>query len=168
MRSLAKMSSWAQLKSSTPPTAQEMAEEMRKTESEGEKLKEKKAKKKKKSGTVKEKKKKDGTVKKKKKLKEDGSKTVKKSLKGEKTQTMQISTSGFEVGHLSASPEPPNPTVSRQHSILGLGLPSSMRLPQMRGGSTASSLNLNAVTQTNLSAPSEVNAPGTFLVSQSN
>ncbi len=47
----ATMDSWAQLKGSSPPTVQEMAEEMRKAESEGEKQKEKK---KKKDGTVRE------------------------------------------------------------------------------------------------------------------
>ena len=67
MCSLATMGSWAQRKSSSPPTEQEMAEDMRKAESEGERHKEKK----KKDGTVKEKKKKDGTVKEKKKTKED-------------------------------------------------------------------------------------------------
>ncbi len=66
MCSLATMGSWAQRKSSSPPTEQEMAEDMRKAESEGERHKEKK-----KDGTVKEKKKKDGTVKEKKKTKED-------------------------------------------------------------------------------------------------
>jgi len=55
MRSLARMGSWAQLKGSSPPTAQEMAEEMKKAEGEGERRKEKKEKKKTKedgSGTV--------------------------------------------------------------------------------------------------------------------
>jgi hypothetical protein len=47
------MGSWAQLKSSSPPTAQEMVEDTRKAKSEGERHKEKK----KKEGTVKEKKK---------------------------------------------------------------------------------------------------------------
>jgi hypothetical protein len=65
MRSLATIGSWAQLKSSSPPTTQEMTDEMRKAESEGERHKEKK--KKTKDGTAKEKKKKDGTVKEKKK-----------------------------------------------------------------------------------------------------
>lgn len=163
MRSLARIGSWAQLKTSSHPTAQEIAEQMRKAESEGEKRKEKKEKKKKdgtvkekkkkdgtvkekkkKDGTVKEKKKKDGTVKEKKKVKGDSSGTLGSSLKGDKSQTIRISTSSFEVGHLSASPESPKAvTVSKKHSILGLGLPSTMRLPRMRGGSTASSVNLN-------------------------
>jgi len=154
MRSLATMGSWAQLKGSSPPTAQEMADEMKKAESEGERHKEKK---KKKDGTAKEKKKKDGTVKEKKKSKEekDGSATVRKSLKAEKTQTPRISTSSFEIGHLSASPEVPKATVSRKHSILGLGLPSAMRLPRIRGGSTSSSLSLNTQGQSNPSTPSD-------------
>jgi hypothetical protein len=99
MRSLARMGSWAQLKSS-PPKAQEMAEEMRKAESEGEKRK-KKEKKKKKDGTVKEKKKNDGMVEEKKKLKEDDSKMVKKSVKGEKRQTMRISTLQAHIQYFS-------------------------------------------------------------------
>ena len=187
MRSLAKIGGWAQVKGSSPPTAQEMAEEMRKAESEGEKQREKKKKDgtvKKKDGTVKEKTKKDGTVKEKKKAKEDkdkkslkkkdGSGTVRKSLKGEKVQTMRISTSSFEVGHLSASPEAPKVDVSKKHSILGLGLPSTIRLPRMRGGSTASSLIINAVSsqgQTNPSTDTTVNpkqASGSSSVSQSN
>lgn len=125
---------------------------MKKAESEGEKPKEKK-KKKKKDGTVKEKKK-DGTVKEKKKPKEE--KEVRKSIKGEKT--IRMSTSSFEVGQLSASPEVPKATVSKKHSILGLGLPSAMRLPQMRGGSTASFLSLNTQGQANPVLPS--GAPG--------
>jgi len=186
MRSLATMGSWAQLKGSSPPTAQEMAEEMSRAESESERHKKKKKKdgtvkeKTKKDGTLKEKTKKDGTIKEKKKIKEDsdkrsqkdGSGTVRKSLKGEKTQTTRISTSSFEIGHLSASPEAPKATVSKKHSILGLGLPSAMRLPRMRGGSNASSLNLNTVCspgQTNPGVPSSdpaaVNLPS---VSQSN
>jgi hypothetical protein len=152
MRSLATMGSWAQLKGCSPPTAQEMAEEMNKAGSEGERHKEKK--KKKKDGIVKEKKKKDGTLEEKKKTKDEKDATVRKSIKAEKIQTPRISTSSFEIGHLSASPEVPTATVSKKHSILGLGLPSAMRLPRMRGGSTASSLNLNASGQTNHIAPS--------------
>jgi serine/arginine repetitive matrix protein 2 len=111
-------------------------------ESKSERHKEKKKKKTKKDRTVKEKTRKDGTLKEKKKIKEDsdkrspkerdGSTTVRKSTKGEKTQTTRISTSSFEIGHLSASPEAPKATVSKKHSILGLGLPSAMRLPRMR------------------------------------
>ncbi len=44
MCSLATMGSWAQLKSSSPPTAQEMVEDTRKAKSEGERHKEKKKK----------------------------------------------------------------------------------------------------------------------------
>ena len=54
MWSLAAIGSWALLNVSSPPTAQEMAKEMTKPESEGERLKEKK----KKDGAVKEEKKK--------------------------------------------------------------------------------------------------------------
>jgi hypothetical protein len=76
-----------QTKGSAPPTAQEMTEEMKKAEREGESIRRRR--KKKKDGTVKEKKKKEGTVKEKKKTKEekDSSAMVRKSLKAEKTQT---------------------------------------------------------------------------------
>lgn len=169
MRSLARMGSWAQMKGTSHPTAQEMAEEMAKAESEGEKRKERK---KEKDGTLKEKKKskkgEDDEKKSKKRKKEkgksqeDGSGTVKKSsmkkVGKDKARTMRISTSSFEVGHLSASPEATKTLGTKKHSILGLGLPSTMRLPRIRGGSTASSVILNAgssMTQFNLAA-----APG--------
>jgi hypothetical protein len=94
MRSLVTMGSSAQLKGSSHPTAQEIAEDMRKAESEVERHKE-------------EKKKKDGTVKqkKKKKTKEDGSGMVRKPLKGEKTQTPRISTSSFDCHLRCVCPE---------------------------------------------------------------
>jgi serine/arginine repetitive matrix protein 2 len=169
MRSLARMGSWAQMKGTSHPTAQEMAEEMANAESEGEKRKEKK---KENDGTLKEKKKskkgEDEEKKSKKRKKEkgkseeDGSGTVKKSSMKkagkDKARTMRISTSSFEVGHLSASPEATKTLGTKKHSILGLGLPSTMRLPRIRGGSTASSVILNAgsgMTQSNLAA-----APG--------
>jgi serine/arginine repetitive matrix protein 2 len=149
MRSLATIGSWAQLKGLVSSNSARNGGGNEEGESEGERLKEKK---KKKDGMVKEKKKKEGTVKKKKKAKEDSdkksqkeknrSRTVKKSIKGVKTQTTWISISSFKVGHLSASPEVPKATMSKKYSILGLGLLSAMRLPRMRRGSTASSLNL--------------------------
>lgn len=74
---------------------------------------------------------------------------MRKSVKGEKLQTTD-----FYL--LSPITEEPKAIVSKKHSICGLRLPSTMRLPWMRG-STASSLNLNAVsspTQTNPGTPS--------------
>lgn len=91
---------------------------------------------------------------KKKKPKEE--KEVRRSIKGEKT--IRMPASSFEVGQLSASPEEPKAAVSKKHSILGLGLPSAMRLPQMRGGLTASFLSLNTQGQANPTLPS--GAPG--------
>lgn len=79
---------------------------------------------------------------------------MRKPVKGEKLQSIRISTSSFEIGHLSPITEEPKAIVSKKHSICGLRLPSTMRLPWMRG-STASSLNLNAV-----SSPTQTN-PGT-------
>jgi len=81
-----------------------------------------------------------------------------------------------EIGHPSASPEVLKAMVSQKHAILGLGLPTAMCLPRMGGGSTASSLNLNAVSsprQTNPGAPSSAvavnsNVPSATSVSQSN
>ena len=170
MRSLARMGSWAQMKGTSHPTAQELAEEMAKAESEGEKRKEKK---KEKDGTLKERKKskkgEDDEKKSKKskkekgKSEEDGSGTVKKkSMKKvgkDKAPTMRISTSSLEVGHLSASPEATKTLGTKKHSILGLGLPSTMRLPRIRGGSMASSVILNAGSGTTQSNP----AAGAFL-----
>ena len=156
MRSLARMGSWAQLKSMPAPTAMELKEEMER-ELREETANEKKGKKK--DGTVKEKKerKKGGTVKEKKVKKENklagmeaegGAATKKKSLKKSmpKAQTLRVSTSSFEVGALTASsPEQQKTLGPKKHSILGLGLPSTMRLPNMRGGSTASSINFNVL-----------------------
>jgi hypothetical protein len=123
-----------------------MAENVRKAESEGEKLREKKEEKRKdgtvkekvKDGMVKEMKKKDRTVKEIKKPKEvsvsekrsqkdkDSSRIIRKSIRSDKSQTMWISTSSFKVGHISPGPEEPQATVSKMCSILGLGLPSTI------------------------------------------
>ena len=177
MRSLARMGSWAQLKSSSSsmPTAQELAEELKTEVGEREKRERKKdkGKKREKDGTIKEKKSKKGegqdgekTKKKKKKAEEEVGTVKKKSVKKDKDReqdkatTMRISTSSFEVGHLSASPVVPKTLGSKKHSILGLGLPSTIRLPRMRGGSTASSLNLMGQANPGAppaSAPSEAN-----------
>ncbi len=81
-----------------------------------------------------------------------------KKVEKDKARTMRISTSSFEVGHLSASPEATKTLGTKKHSILGLGLPSTMRLPRIRGGSTASSVILNAGSGTTQSNPAA--APG--------
>ncbi|KAF9527941.1 hypothetical protein CPB83DRAFT_855475 [Crepidotus variabilis] len=157
MRSLARMGSWAQLKNMPPPTAQEMAEEMARAESEGGKEKEKD--KKSKAGSVKEKKKKE------KKVDENGNAVKRKSAKKEKSQTLRMSSSSFEVGHLSASPEVPKTLGTKKHSILGLGLPASMRLPTMRGGSTASSINFNLLSSSAQANPGAVPSSASISIS---
>jgi hypothetical protein len=94
------------------------------------------------------KKEKEKTVKEKKKVKEGGEekksrRVSKKEKEKEKDDTVRrMSGSSFEAGALSSGPMSDGKagSVSRKHSILGLGLPSSMRLPRMRSGSTASSL----------------------------
>jgi len=111
---------------------------------------------KKKDGTVKEKeeRKKDGTVKEKKVEKENklaameaegGATTKNKKSSKEKSmpkaQTLRVSTSAFKVGALP--PEQQKTLGPKKYSILGLGLPSTMRLSNMREGSTASSINFN-------------------------
>lgn len=51
-----------------------------------------------------------------------------------------MSSSSFEVGGLTASPEATKTLgPKKKHSVLGLGLPSTIRLPTVRAGSTASS-----------------------------
>ena len=62
-----------------------------------------------------------------------------KSTKKEKSQTVRLSSSSFEVGGLTASPEAPKTIGPKKHSILGLGLPSTMRLPTVRGSTSTSS-----------------------------
>jgi len=129
VRSLARMGSWAQLKNMPPPEENEApatVKEKKKTS------KEKGTKKKKTKGgdAEEEKEEKEGEKKPKKK---------KKSTKKDKAETVRLSSSSFEVGGLTASPEAPKTIGPKKHSILGLGLPSTMRLPTVRAGSTASS-----------------------------
>ncbi|KAJ3573255.1 hypothetical protein NP233_g2552 [Leucocoprinus birnbaumii] len=70
----------------------------------------------------------------------------KKEKKEKETEaTLRHSSSSFEAGPLAVSPERVNTaqTLGRKKvSILGLGLPSSIRLPSTRNGSTASSVSL--------------------------
>ena len=62
-----------------------------------------------------------------------------KEKKGKKPKDTD-STSNFEAGALSAAcPMSKTKTVEKKRSILGLGLSTSVRLPTLRSGSTASS-----------------------------
>ncbi|KAG0697268.1 hypothetical protein DFH29DRAFT_160061 [Suillus ampliporus] len=60
----------------------------------------------------------------------------------DKAATVRYSGSSFEAGALTASPDKyaGRASLGKKKSILGLGLPSTMRLPSMRSGSTASSI----------------------------
>jgi len=66
---------------------------------------------------------------------------AKKSSKKSKAP-VRSSTSSFEAGALTASPEAAKTLGTKKRSVLGLGLglPSTMRLPNVRHGSSASSL----------------------------
>ena len=111
VHSLARIGSWAQLKNMPPPDENKAPAT----------VKEKSVKKKTKEGDAEE---------------EKGGKKN-KSTKKEKSQTVRLSSSSFEVGMLTASPEAPKTIGPKKHSILGLGLPSTMRLPTVRGSSTS-------------------------------
>ena len=81
----------------------------------------------------------------------DGKKTKKKRDrerdKDKAKETIRYSGSSFEVGTLSASPagskHESKSLGKKKASILGLGLPSTIRLPSSRSGSTASSIAAN-------------------------
>ncbi|TFK33165.1 hypothetical protein BDQ12DRAFT_448473 [Crucibulum laeve] len=164
VRSLARMSSWAQLKNMPAPGPEDEERGLEeKKPKEEKKVKEKKVKSTKSEETA------DREMKKKKVKKSKSSapnaeeaneegekkKKVKKSSKKEKDTlrdkatlsaqpaTVRQSSSSFEVGHLTASPEVKKTDTKslgkKKHSILGLGLPSTMRLPTIRSGSTVSS-----------------------------
>ena len=76
---------------------------------------------------------------KKKEKKPKGEKGEEKKEK-EKAQTVRMSSSGFEVGGLTVSPEATKTLgPKKKHSVLWLGFPSTIRLPTVRTGSTASS-----------------------------
>ena len=113
-----------------------------------------------KEGTIKE-----GKKKKEKKTKEDDleggeKKKKKKKDKKERTDTIRQSTSSFEAGALTASPEVNKTLGRKKHSILGLGLPSTMRLPTVRNGSTASSIPPVTTSGNRLSVESAVKVMG--------
>ncbi|KAI9060404.1 hypothetical protein FKP32DRAFT_1595485 [Trametes sanguinea] len=147
MRSLARMASWAQLSNDKEGNAAVFTAEVTKPKTKEEKktTKEKEEKKTKEKGdTMKKKKKKD---KEKTKEKEMGSK--------EKEKTIRYSGSSFEAGALSAqgSPAPLRTedgarTLSRRkQSVLGLGLPSTLRLATVRDASSSSTGSATGVPQ---------------------
>ncbi|KAG1849200.1 hypothetical protein F4604DRAFT_1811164 [Suillus subluteus] len=81
--------------------------------------------------------------KKKKKKKDKGqNKEKEKEKEKDKAATVRYSGSSFEAGALSASPDKnaSRATLGKKKSILGLGLPSTMRLPSMRSVSLTSSI----------------------------
>ncbi|KAI1792344.1 hypothetical protein LXA43DRAFT_354749, partial [Ganoderma leucocontextum] len=140
MRSLARMASWAQLSNDKEGnTGVAAPSETTKAKSSKEKKEKEPKEKTKEKGETKKKKKKD-----KEKTKEKESKEEKR----EKEKTVRYSGSSFEAGALSSQGSPAQPEdgahtlTRRKQSILGLGLPSTMRLSTVRdvsSGSTASS-----------------------------
>ncbi|GLB36845.1 hypothetical protein LshimejAT787_0311320 [Lyophyllum shimeji] len=150
MRSLARIGSWAQLRNGDENApgggsvrvkpAKEKKEKEKKPKEEGKEKEKKKKEKKEKDAT------KEGEDGRKKKTKKKDKQQEKEKENKEAAQTVRLSTSSFEIG--AASPMPKEKTKSlgkKKHSILGLGLPSTMsgmtmRLPTVRGGSTASSV----------------------------
>lgn len=112
VRSLARIGSWAQLKSMpNPDTAAIAVAPVKDKEADGKKKKKKKEKEKEKEKTK---------------------------------ETIRYSGSSFEAGALTSSPaaskHESKSLGKKKASILGLGLPSTMRLPSSRSGSTASSI----------------------------
>lgn len=128
VRSLARVGSWAQTGTSENGTKDGTLREKK----EKKEKKDKKERKEKKENQ-------DGTVRDKKKAKKEKKEKKERKEKKENEGTLRLSTSSFEAGALTASPERASKTLGKKKSILalGLGLPSSMRL---RSGSTASSV----------------------------
>jgi len=122
VRSLARIGSWAQLRNQEDNEGAKEAELKDSSKSETQR-KEKKSKKEKKE--KKERKKKE--------------KKEKETEEKEKTMTATVET-GRASPSTMKSTSSGSQTLSRKVSILGLGLPSSIRLPKLRGGSTASSV----------------------------
>ena len=131
VRSLARIGSWAQLRKDSGSLQEKEekanlkeAKPKESSKSEIERKKEKKSKREKGKG------------------KEKKEKAVKE--KEETKEKMMAKMSNIEVDGLSPSamrsPKEVTQTLGRKVSILGLGLPSSIRLPTLRGGSTASSV----------------------------
>ncbi|KAH9913689.1 uncharacterized protein BXZ73DRAFT_81864 [Epithele typhae] len=139
MRSLARMASWAQLSNDKEGNA--APEPTQTTKPKSKDTKEKKEKAAKKEGEPTKKKKKE--------------KTKEKESAKEKEKTIsRYSGSSFEAGALSSQPSPaPHATTvegartlttRRKQSILGLGLPSTMRLSTVRDASGSSAGSVNA------------------------
>jgi serine/arginine repetitive matrix protein 2 len=84
----------------------------------------------------------------------------KKKDKKDKTDTIHLSTSSFEAGALTASPEVNKTLGRKKHSILGLGLTPTVRLPTVHNGSTASPIPLVTTSGNRLSMESAVNVMG--------
>ncbi|KAF9065359.1 hypothetical protein BDP27DRAFT_1424922 [Rhodocollybia butyracea] len=119
VRSMARIGSWAQLKNGTGPGDEVSQKEVEKKGKDKVKAKSK-----------------DKDEPKKKTKKEKSEKKEDKS----KTQRIRNSTSSFEAGNLTSSPQAKASLGKKKRSILGLGLPSTMRLPAVRSGSTTSSI----------------------------
>lgn len=131
VRSLARIGSWAQLKkeSGSQREREEKSDEKPKerSKSESERKKEKKSKREKEE--------------KQKAKREKKERAAKEEEVKETTRTKSMSTSSAELDGLPPSAKEDNShKLNKKMSILGLGLPSSMRLPTLRGGSTASSV----------------------------
>ncbi|KXN81385.1 hypothetical protein AN958_04774 [Leucoagaricus sp. SymC.cos] len=95
------------------------------------------------TGTLREKEKKERKEKKEKReRKEEKVKEKEKERKETSARTLRLSTSSFEAGALTSPGPEPQTLGKKKRSILGLGigLPSSIRLPPVRNGSTASSI----------------------------
>ncbi|KAF9560634.1 hypothetical protein CPC08DRAFT_466596 [Agrocybe pediades] len=154
VKSLARMGSWAQLNDTGNASNKEKS---------GDEKKEKKTKKTKAKGKAEEEEK-EG---KKKSIKKKSTKSKKDKEEKAKADTIRQSSSSFEIGALTASPGPPTPATPgfetsvhgnastlgvknrKSASLLGLGLPSTMRLPSVRIGSSASSVyNINVAPPT--------------------
>ena len=149
VRSLARMASWAQLSNDKEGNPGPVVTETIKAKSKDRKEnKENREKEKKKSS------KEDGETKKRKKKEKEKTKEKEKESKGKEQLTVRYSGSSFEAGALSAQPSPAPPrtapvhdgartlTTRKKQSVLGLGLPSTMRLSTVRdvSGSSAGSV----------------------------
>ena len=161
MRSLARMASWAQLSNDKEGNIGPAATETMKTKTRDErKTKEKDEKKTKEKGETKKKKKKEKEKPKEKESKEKESR--------EKEKTIRYSGSSFEAGALSTqgSPAPVKTedgtrTLTRKkQSVLGLGLPSTMRLSTVRDVSGSSAGSSTGVAQ----APQRLSVDSAHLI----
>lgn len=146
MRSLARVGNWAQ-SGATENGVKEVTVKEKKEKKDKEKKERKKDRK--------EKENKDGTVHDKKDKKQRKEKKERREReKKEKEATLRVSKSSIEAGSLPEGPEQATENAQalgkKKRSILalGLGLPSSIRLPSARSGSTTSSIFLQPNRQT--------------------